>query len=127
MTVPTRTPYERLGGAPAVASMVDEFYERVLADPELQPFFADASMDRLRRMQREFFSAALGGPIDYSGLSLSHAHFGRGIERRHFARFTEHLLVVLEAHGLPDADAAEVIARVNVYSSDILGGQGLDG
>ena len=71
-----------------------DFYNRVLSDPELAPFFEASDIDKLRRMQREFFSVALGGPIRYDGQSLSYAHHGRGIRRTHFqelrARGTYH-------------------------------------
>ncbi len=53
-----------------ISEVIDEFYDRVLADPDLKPFFRNTSMDKLRRMQREFFSAALDGPITYSGKLL---------------------------------------------------------
>ena len=58
-----QTLFERVGGKQAIAELVDKFYDRVVADPELKPFFKNVSMDKIRRMQREFFSAALDGPI----------------------------------------------------------------
>lgn len=127
MTYPQPTLYERVGGAEAVAALVERFYERVLADPDLQPFFARADTKRLRAMQREFFSVALGGPVTYFGRPLAYAHRGRGIERRHLQRFTEHLLATLEDRGLGERDVHDVIERINVYSSDILGGHGTSG
>ena len=33
--------YEAIGGRPAVVAAVDVFYRRLLADPELAPFFPD--------------------------------------------------------------------------------------
>ena len=39
--------YDRLGGEVALDAVVDEFYDRVLADEELRPYFADVSMDEL--------------------------------------------------------------------------------
>ena len=70
------TLYERLGGEATIALLTDRFYTKVVADPELAPFFRHTALDTLRAMQREFLSAALDGPQDYSGLSLSHAHAG---------------------------------------------------
>ena len=46
--------FERLGGVSAIAQLVEEMYRRVLADPELSPFFVNVSMDRVRRMQFQF-------------------------------------------------------------------------
>ena len=62
-----------------IAEVIDDFYDHVLADPELKPFFRNTYSDKLRSMQREFFGAALDGPITYTGRPLSHVHHGRGI------------------------------------------------
>jgi hemoglobin len=59
-----QTLFERVGGEQTIRELIHEFYDRVVADPELKPFFINTSMDKLRRMQREFFSAALDGPIN---------------------------------------------------------------
>ncbi|MEZ5304851.1 MAG: group 1 truncated hemoglobin, partial [Verrucomicrobiales bacterium] len=66
--------FDKIGGAPAVARLVESFYARVMADPALKPFFEHASVENLIAMQREFFTAALGGPGEYRGKSLAHAH-----------------------------------------------------
>jgi hemoglobin len=116
-----RSLYDRIGGGEAVERFLDAFYGRVLGDPELSPFFENTSMDRLRNMQREFFGAALDGPIRYSGRSLVEVHAGRGIEVRHFARFVEHLLETLKDQGVDEDDVYEVIARVNTYVDQITG------
>ena len=53
--------YERLGGKTAIAAAVEEFYVRVLADPELRPFFAKTNMKWLKTRQAQFLTQALGG------------------------------------------------------------------
>ena len=116
-----QTLYERIGGETTIDSLMKRFYARVLDDPELNPFFKHASMEKLLRMQREFFSAALDGPVQYSGLSLSHAHYGRGITRRHFTRFVEHLLETLRSFDLNEQDIQEIIRRISVYADEITG------
>lgn len=116
------TLYDRIGGEAGVAALVDDFYERVLSDTELAPFFERVPVDKLMRMQREFFAAALDGPGRYSGLALSHAHQGRGIAPRHLGRFVDHLLETLRARGVGDADAAAIIGRINTYADQVTGG-----
>ncbi len=44
-----QTLFERIGGEQMIAEVVDDFYARVLADPELKPFFRNSSIDKLRR------------------------------------------------------------------------------
>jgi len=121
--------YQRIGGEEGIAGMVDSFYEKVLADPELAPYFTHVPIDKLRRMQREFFAAAVGGPIVYSGRPLSEAHHSLDISRREFQRFTEHLIETLEEKGLDKRDVSDVIAKVNLYADEITqstGGSGED-
>lgn len=119
--------YDRIGGAPAIDAMVADFYDHVLNDDELMPFFGGASMDKLRDMQKEFFSAALGGPTAYTGRPLSHIHHSIGVKRKHFARFVEHLLTTLQERGMEDSATKEIISRVNTYADEIVGGHGTDG
>lgn len=119
--------YERIGGEAGIDTMVVAFYNRVLSDSELAPFFEDVEIDKLRDMQREFFSAALGGDVEYGGQPLRYTHHARKIERRHFARFVDHLLETLRDRGMEEEDVSAIIARVNTYSDDIIGGHGVDG
>jgi hemoglobin len=126
-TEKTTSLYERIGGEPTIASLVEAFYNRVLADPELQPFFQHTQMDRLLRMQHEFFSAALGGPVAYAGLPLAHAHFGRGIKLAHFGRFIDHLVATLEAYQLDRDDVTAIIDRVNLYADEVTGSASMGG
>jgi hemoglobin len=102
--------YEIIGGEAALSPVVDDFYDRVLADPELRGFFAGTNMTRLKGRQVEFFAAALGGPLPYTGPSLRDAHRGRGIESKHFDLVAGHLVAALGAAGVPP-DVIDRIAR----------------
>jgi hemoglobin len=121
------TLFERVGGEQVIAELIHDFYDRVLADPKLKPFFKHTSIDKLRRMQREFFSAALDGPITYSGRPLSHVHHGRGITKHHFALYVNHLLDTLQDCGINDQDVNAIIGRINTYVDEITGECGYSG
>lgn len=113
--------YDRLGGEDMIAALIPAFYVRVLADPELGPFFVHTELEKLHAMQREFFVMATGGPIQYSGRPLAHTHHGRGITRQHFARFTGHLVETLLDMGVTQEEADEVIERINAMTNEIIG------
>jgi hemoglobin len=81
-----QTLFERVGGEQTVAELIDQFYDRVVADPERKPFFTNVSMVKLRRMQREFFGAALDGPTNYTGRPLGYVHYGKAIVYRALQR-----------------------------------------
>lgn len=113
--------YERLGGEDMISALIPAFYVRVLADPELGPFFAHTELEKLHAMQREFFVMATGGPIQYSGRPLAHTHHGRGITRHHFGSFTNHLVETLLDMGVTQEESDEVIERINAMTNEIIG------
>ena len=67
------TIFDEIGGARDERA-VDGFYERVLADPTLAPYFDDVDLGRLKGHQRSFIAAAIGGPDAYLGRAMSEAH-----------------------------------------------------
>ena len=122
-----QTLYEKIGGKDSIEQLVTEFYQRVLSDPLLQPFFENTSIEKLQRMQVEFFTIALGGPEPDTKISLYEAHQGRGIATKHLTRFTEILIETLAVVGVKEEDAQKVYERIASYSNDVLGDVGVDG
>jgi len=106
------TPYEAIGGREAIRVAVDRFYERVLADPTLAPWFADTDLDRLRAHQRAFFSTALGGPAEYTGRAVGDAHAGREITDDAFDRVARHLTATLLDLGVERTTVFEIVGGV---------------
>ncbi len=116
--------YERVGGEAGITQLVGAFYQRVLADPELSPFFAHIPLATLQRMQVEFFTSALGGDIQYSGRPLAHVHQGRGITKAHLRAFTEHLLATLGTLKLSPQDIQSIYNRIALEADEIAEGLG---
>jgi hemoglobin len=118
---PEASLFDRIGGVAGVTRMISQFYARVLADPDLGPYFDGVAVHKLRHMQFEFFSAALGGPVPYTGRTVIHAHQGRHIAREHFQAFVDHLFETLKAYDLSDDERYAIIARINTYADDVIG------
>lgn len=118
--------FERIGGEAGIERLVDAFYKRVLADEALAPFFEHVPMDKLRTMQKEFFSEALGGPLFYSGRSMREVHRGRGIKKEHLRKFTQHLFEALDAGkvemGLTPQEVDAIYNRIALEADEIGGG-----
>ena len=112
--------YELIGGEPALVAVVDDFYERVLSDPQLAPFFAGANMPRLKGRQVEFFAAALGGPSVYRGGAMRQVHAGRGIGQADFDKVAFHLAGALAAAGVPAEISAQIAATVTPLADEIV-------
>ena len=102
MSATTTALYLRLGGTGAIEAVVNGFYDRVMADPTLAPFFAGTDMASQRRHLASFVAAAAGGP-EYRGRSIEDAHRGLGIEQQQFDAVAAHLVAELDACGVdPD-------------------------
>jgi len=117
-----RSIYDTIGGEPALIAVVDDFYERVLADPELAGFFAGANMNKLKGKQVEFFSVALGGPHTYTGGPMSDVHRGRGIGRKHFDLVAGYLVTSLAAAGVPQEIIIQIVGLIAPLAEDITSG-----
>jgi hemoglobin len=111
--------YERIGAADGVEKLIEGFYAKVVADPEIGYYFTHVPMGKLIPMQREFFAMATGGPSLYSGRPLSEIHRPLAISRREFQRFTEHLIETLQELGIDEQDVYEIIAKINLYADEI--------
>lgn len=126
MATDEKSLYDRIGGETGISGLIDEFYGRIFSDPELAPFFKDTDPRKLRTMQKEFFSEALGGPLFYSGRSMREVHAGRGIKKSHLNRFTDHLLEVLknqqDSLSLTSRDIDAIYNRIAMEADEISGG-----
>lgn len=89
--------YRTIGGEDGIRQVVDHFYERLWADPELARYFSGIDRERLKHHQRQFLTFALGGGVDaYDGASLSSAHADLAITDAAFSRVAWHLTATLE-------------------------------
>jgi hemoglobin len=113
METTTTTLYDRIGGAPAVEAAVRGMYDRILADPELAPFFARTNFEHLVRRQCAFIGAALGGPEVYTGRDMAAAHRRHAIADHHFDLVAGHLMSTLESLGVASDLSAAVLAIVD--------------
>jgi hemoglobin len=99
--------YDAIGGGAAVSAVVNDFYRRVLGDPQLAPYFEGVDIARLKRHQALLVTQVLGGPDNYTGRPLGEAHAGLGIDRDHFNAVVGHLAAAMKDAGVPD----DVIGR----------------
>jgi hemoglobin len=118
---PDGSDYDRIGGAPAVIAVVGDFYGRVLADPDLAPYFDGVDLVRLRRHQVLLVSQVLGGPAEYDGRELRDAHAGMDITGAHFFMVVAHLVGAMESAGVPDQIVQRVVEALGSTRGDIVG------
>jgi hemoglobin len=112
--------YVRVGGQPAVQAAVDGLYDRILADPDLAPYFAASDVRRLKTHQRAFITMALGGPTHYAGRPLQDAHHRLDISEYAFAKVVGHLADTLVALDVDPAVIAAIAEALRPLEAQIV-------
>lgn len=100
--------YDAVGGGPAISAVVDRFYQLIIADPRLAPFFEGVDMPALKRHQVFLVSQVMGGPVEYSGRELGEAHARLHVSGDDFEAVVGHLVQALKDFDVP----ADIIDRV---------------
>jgi hemoglobin len=116
--------YERVGGSQTIKRLVDRFYDRVLADPQLAPFFPHTDMNALRAKQVMFITMLMGRTRTFSGRSLTTAHAdarAQGLNDGHFDSLLEHFRLALGDVGVGDDYSRELVDLVETTRNDVLG------
>ena len=112
--------YERLGQEVGIRTAVDDFYARLVADPQVAHFFEGIDLPRLRRHQTALLSQVTGGPVEYSGRDLATGHAGLGITPEDFDRVVGHLVATLTALGVSAEDIGAVGEALTAHRDDIV-------
>jgi len=121
--------YERLGGVYAIAVVVDDFIDRIMADPRLN---ANPRVDEahhkvppagFKYLVTEQVCWATGGPQKYSGRSMRDSHAQLGITASEWDAFLDDFRQTLEKFKVPDQERKELLAIVDSTRSDIVTGK----
>jgi hemoglobin len=118
------TLYAKVGGRESVTAAVERFYGKVLADAELNAFFAGTNQTWMKLRFSQYLTQALGGPADYRGPAMKAAHSRLSIEREHFRRAEKYLAMALEEVGVPLAMVKGVMQKVAGLEPEIVKEEG---
>jgi hemoglobin len=130
MSEPATQPtlYERLGGVYSIAVVVDDFIDRVMADPRLN---ANPAVDEahhkvppagFKYLVTEMVCWAAGGPQRYTGRSMVESHKHLNITPGEWESFMDDFRQTLDKFNVPAAEQAELRAIVQSTYSDIVVG-----
>lgn len=116
----SKTLFDKFGGSKAIEAVVDTFYNDVMADDELSPFFAETNMKVQRQHQTNFISYVLGGPKKYEGKSMKDSHAHLKISNKDFDKVAFHLTNALKHHGVDGTDLSDTMKIVETTRADIV-------
>jgi hemoglobin len=118
--------YDRLGGVYSIATVVDDFIERIMIDPRLN---ANPKVDEahhrvppagFKYLVTEMVCWATGGPQKYTGRSMKESHQQLMITAAEWEAFLDDLQQTLEKFAVPQAEQAEIKAVVAGTRADIV-------
>ena len=112
--------YERLGGAPAISAVIDDFAGRVLKDDRINKKFAKSNAPRLLFHLKEQVCAATGGPCKYTGLSMKQSHKNMGVTEGEFNALVGHLVATLDHFKVPEAEKNELLGILGPLKDQIV-------
>ena len=114
--------FDLIGGRRTIEAATERFYEKVLQDEKLRPFFEGIDMTNLRSRQSMFVSMLLGGRV-YTGKKIDDAHArsrDRGLTGAHFDLFLQHFRAALEEVGVKPENAEKVRQRLESKRATVL-------
>ena len=115
------TLYQRLGGTPGIAAVVDDFVDNVRADPVINKRFQGVDIDHTKAMLTELICKDSGGPCAYTGRSMKETHRGMDISDAEFNAMAGDMAKTLDKFKLPQRERTEVLNLLNSMRGDIVG------
>jgi hemoglobin len=115
-----RTLYDRLGGRPAITSVVDSFVARVAADTRINKKFARSDIPRVKAMLVDQICGGTGGPCTYSGRNMKEAHRNMAVTEGEFNALVEDLVATLNSFNVPKPEQDELLGILGSMKADIV-------
>jgi hemoglobin len=111
--------YERLGGVYSIATVVDDFINRIMVDsrlnanPRVDEAHHRVSPPGFKYLVTEMVCEATGGPQKYSGRSMRDSHQHLLITAEEWEAFLDDFQQTLDKFGVPQAEQEELKAIVD--------------
>lgn len=104
-----KTLFEKYGGFSTISKVVLSFYDRMIEDELVGPFFDDVDLPKLIDHQTKFISSLMGGPASFSDDHIERAHRHMTIENRHFDRLKEIVDETLTEYAMEAEDIQAIL------------------
>ena len=126
MDAPSASLYDRLGGIYSIATVVEDFIDRIMVDDRLN---ANPRVDEahhrvlppgFKYLVTEMLAEAAGGPQRYTGRSMEESHREMLITPEEWRAFMDDLNRTLDKFDVPQQERSEVVAIVESTREDIV-------
>jgi hemoglobin len=114
------TLFERIGGEAKLKITVSEFANIILADDRINFTFANADMDKFKKLLYEQLCNITQGPCAYTGRDMHESHLKLNINDAQFNALAEDLYVAFERAHVPYRLQNKVMALLAPMERDIV-------
>lgn len=115
-----REVFDAFGGKPGLDALMDDFMVLLLADEQLNPFFAYVDQAAVKKHLADQFCVVLGGDCTYTGRDMREAHALFEIREAEFNRLVELLQVAMHGRGVPFAAQNRLLAVLAPMQRDVV-------
>jgi truncated hemoglobin YjbI len=106
------TPFDHLGGHPAIRGLVDAFYGKIFAVPALARLLQRTDLEELKQRQARIIAALLGAPEPAPDAPLRSAHADFSVSVHDLEQILLLLRETLEEAGVEAAPVGAVVAEM---------------
>ena len=117
---PDDTLYRQLGGQPGLVRLCDDFMQRLLADPRMNPFFKDTDQKEFKAQLAAQFCEVAGGPCQFKGKDMKTVHDGQDVTKSNFNALVEVLQQSMVAQGIPFTAQNRLLAKLAPMHREII-------
>jgi len=118
--------YDRLGGVFAIATVVDDFIDRIMddarlnANPNVNEAHHKVARAGFKYLVTEQVCEATGGPQRYTGRSMHESHAHLKITEQEWQAFLDDFRQTLDKFQVPEGEQSELFRIVDSTKKDIV-------
>lgn len=116
----TTSLYKTFGEKPGLVKLMDDFMERLLADPRTGPHFKPADQKHVKAQLVDQICVAIGGPCVYKGADMKTSHSNLDITKSDFNALVEVLQLAMDAQGIAFGAQNQLLAKLAPMYRDVI-------
>ncbi len=111
--------YQEFGGAPGMRSMVNDFVNRVTADPRIKGYFIHTNIPALKAALTNQFCNLEGGGCTFN-MNMHTVHQSLGVTQAAFNALANDLTITMDNHNVPMAAQNNLLAKLAAMEPQVV-------
>lgn len=111
--------YQEFGGEPGMHSMVNDFVNRVTADPRISAYFIHTNIPALKAALANQFCHLEGGGCPFN-MNMHTVHQSLGVTQAAFNALANDLTITMDNHHIPMAAQNDLLAKLAAMEPQVV-------